>query len=133
MVATQQMDFYESIDAKLITLGCPKDTEGLFKMISQFSVREYFDFIPENMHVYQKFEDACFLLRGKGKKKAGSNQIVEYLRWDIFMRTTDDDFKLKATHSPCLARHLIIRHPSFRHFFNLKDMRKELNEYGKSI
>ena len=90
------------------------------------SIREGFNkFNAENPHVFKSFEEQALKAINNGRTKISSDLIINYIRWNQFLESTDKSFKINNTYSAYLARFFIEKYPQYSHLFNFRKLRNE--------
>ena len=82
-------------------------------------------FNEENPHIYKEFEKQAFIAIDKGLKKMSSKLIINFIRWNEFLRTTDQNFKINDAYQSYYARHFIELHPEYKDYFDFRKLRNE--------
>ena len=55
------------------------------------SIRDGFNkFISKNPHIYKSFEEQAFRAIKKGRTKISSDLIINYIRWEQFIESSDE-------------------------------------------
>lgn len=88
-------------------------------------VSKFVDFHLKNPHVYEAFTKLANQMRQTGKKQYGARTIVEIIRWQIDLKTTDNVFRFNNDFSPLYARLLMAADPNFVDFFELRRMKSK--------
>jgi len=97
-----------------------------YKELNGKSIREGFEnFIKENPHVYLEFEKQVFKAIEKGRKKLSAKLIINWIRWNEVLRTSDDNFRINDAYQSYFARHFIELNPEHSEIFNLRKLRNE--------
>ena len=100
------------------------------KELYGISIRDGFNkFISENPHIYKSFEEQTFRAIKKGRTKISSDLIINYIRWEQFIESSDENFKINNSYSSYIARFFIKKNPQYSNLFNLRKLRNE--EYGQ--
>lgn len=82
---------------------------------------ERFDaFHQANPWVADRLEQMTDQLVANGARKVGIGMLFEVMRWQSYLRTTGDDFKLNNSYRSRYARLLIDRRPEWVHLFELR-------------
>lgn len=81
------------------------------------------DFVAANPHVWDRFVSLTFRLIEKGRDRAGVALIFERMRWDWFIRTVGDEFKLNNNHRAWFARRFHAKFPEHGRFFETRGRR----------
>ena len=90
------------------------------------NVREQFEkFNEDNPKVWQYFERFTLQAIQKGKKKISHWLIVNRIRWEIYIETTGDDFKINNNFIALYARLFVEKHPQHKTIFSLRKMKDE--------
>ena len=98
------------------------------------SIRDGFSkFIAENPHIYKSFEEQTLRAIKKGRTKISSDLIINYIRWEQFIESSDKHFKINNSYSAYIARHFIKQNPQYSDLFNLRKLRNEEDGQYMSI
>jgi len=88
------------------------------------SIQQKFeDFDIAHPEVYTHFQDFANQIRGAGHTKYGAKTIIERIRWEIDLKSSDGEFKINNNFISRYARKLINEDPAFEGFFNLREIR----------
>lgn len=86
-------------------------------------VKERFKkFDRENPHVWEMFKRFAAEALSKGHKRLSSSLIVDRMRWETMMQTTDPQFKLNDNFTPYYARKFLAEFPVYDGFFCLRTL-----------
>lgn len=78
-------------------------------------------FHHDNPAVYQALCDlARQWINSTGRRKIGIGALVERVRWDIAIATSDPDFKINNNHRPFYARLIMAQEPDLADVFDLR-------------
>ena len=79
----------------------------------------------QNPRVYKLFRWYAFQAKRIGGKKCfGAKAIMERVRWEMNVDTTDEHgFKINNNYTSRYVRMLIAEHPEFESFFELRTLR----------
>lgn len=92
------------------------------------SIREAFiDFHRENPHVYREFERQCLLAINNGRNRLSAKLIINYIRWNEFIRTGDKNFKINDILGSYYARLFTSIHPEHESKFEFRKLRNEVS------
>jgi len=81
-------------------------------------------FDRKNPAIYEMFERfAFFLIRDKKKKKIGAKMIMERIRWEKYIETTGDEFKINNNFTAHYVRKFIAKYPHLESYFELRKIR----------
>ncbi len=101
-----------------------------YKDLNGITIREGFEkFHSDNPHVYRAFESQALKAIDRGRKKLSAKLIINWIRWNEFMRTSDQNFRINDAYQSYYAREFIKQHPKHDHVFELRKLRNE--EPGK--
>lgn len=88
--------------------------------------KEQFEaFHAANPQVFKNLEMLAEKLIARGRKKIGIGLLMEVLRWDYYMASSDpnSDYELNNNYRAYYARLLIEKHPEWSHAFELRKQR----------
>ena len=85
---------------------------------------EWLRFHADNPNVYEWLKQSAIQLKANGHKKWGMKSLIEVMRWQVAMQTTDPVFKINNNHAPYYARYLMDMEPSLRGFFNIRETKR---------
>ena len=84
---------------------------------------EWLRFHAENPQVYTWLKQSAMQLKANGHKKWGMKSLIEVLRRQQAMQTTDKMFKINNNHAPYYARYLMDMNPELKGFFNIRQVK----------
>jgi hypothetical protein len=97
-----------------------------YKELNGVSIREGFTkFNGENPHIYEEFEKQALAAIHKGRKKISAKLIINWIRWNEYLRTSDQNFKINDAYQSYYARYFIERHPQYEGLFEFRKLRNE--------
>lgn len=97
-----------------------------YKQLTGFSIRDAFHkFNKENPHVFKAFEEQALSAIKKGRKKISSKLIINWIRWNEFLRTSDQNFKINDAFQSYYARHFVEKYPEYLEYFEFRKLRNE--------
>lgn len=97
-----------------------------YKELNGCSIREGFHkFHEENPHIYQAFEQQALNAINKGRKKISSKLIINWIRWNEFLRSSDQNFRINDAYQSYYSRLFIKNHPHYAHVFEFRKLRNE--------
>ena len=109
-----------------------------FRELNGKSIREAFlDFHNKNPKVYKAFENEAFRAIKAGRTKLSAKLIINYIRWNTFIDSTDDNFKINDGFQSYYGRLFMALNPDHSDKFECRKLRNEedgpymLNEQGK--
>lgn len=85
----------------------------------------FIDFHEDNPEVYELFDQFCRDYISKGKTKISAAMIINRIRWEKEVMTSDDEFKISNNHQPYYARQCVKKNPQYKSFFNFKKVEGE--------
>ena len=83
--------------------------------------REFLIFYRENPKVWDLFVSFCNKALDAGRKKAGGRMIMEVIRWEMYLVTTGDDYKINNNHVAHYVRLWLARNPDHPDFFETRE------------
>lgn len=90
------------------------------------TIRQGFkEFNQDNPHIYTAFEEQALKAIAKGVTKISAKLIINWIRWNEFLRSTDKNFKINDAYQSYYARHFIQMNPQYKDVFNLRKLRNE--------
>ena len=84
--------------------------------------QEWWEFHKGNPKVYQLFKRFAFEAIAAGCQNFGTNAIIERIRWETQVVTSDVDFKINNNHAPYYARLFMHDHPHHDNFFRTRQL-----------
>ena len=97
-----------------------------FKELNGVSIREAFiEFHRKNPKLYLEFEKQAYRAINAGKTKISSKMILNYIRWNVFIETTDKMFRVNDAFTALYARLFISLHPEHEDKFEVRKLRTE--------
>jgi hypothetical protein len=84
---------------------------------------KFAEFHRENPKVYDHLVRLARKAVGAGKRKLGIRMLWEVVRWEIFLETTDPDFKLNDHHHSRYARMIMRLEPDLAGVFEIRELR----------
>lgn len=83
------------------------------------------EFHKENPHVYAAFEEQVLRAIAKERKKVSAKLIINWIRWNEFLQSSDANFKINDAFQSYYARHFVERHPEHADIFDFRKLRNE--------
>jgi len=97
-----------------------------YKELNGCSIREGFNkFHQENPHIFTAFEEQALTAIKKGRKKISSKLIINWIRWNEFLRSSDQNFKINDAFQSYYARHFVEIYPQYIDVFEFRKLRNE--------
>lgn len=88
------------------------------------NIKQSFDrFHQENPAFYQQFCRFALQLLAKGHKRLSSKLIVERIRWETMLQSTDTDYKINNNFTPHFARKFMADFPNHDGVFETRAVR----------
>ena len=85
----------------------------------------FLDYLRENAHVYERFENMAVQKIGLGYKHYSSRAIVHILRHETEVNEGEmSSFKISDHISPYISRLFAVRYPEYKDFFKMKRLSK---------
>lgn len=97
-----------------------------YKRLTGKSIQESFDeFHTNNPIVYEMIEEQVLKAYHSGKKKISIKMIINWIRWNTFLDTTDNNstYRINDAYTSRYARIFIDRNPSLSTFIEIRDLR----------
>lgn len=85
----------------------------------------WWEFHKANPRVYELFKTIAFKAIEKGKKKMSATLVVNVIRWEHFLTTTDQDnggFKINNNFVPYYSRLFMRDFPKYDGIFSLRKL-----------
>ncbi len=83
-------------------------------------VTDFKYFHAKNPEVYDLFKRFAFEAINKGHVRLSSEMIINRIRWETSVVTTDKDYKINNDYKPFYARLFMEEHPTYNNFFNTR-------------
>ena len=97
-----------------------------YKELNGCSIRDGFNkFNKDNPHIFKAFEEQALVAINKGRKKISSKMIINWIRWNEFLRTSDQNFKINDAYQSYYARYFVEKHPQYIDVFEFRKLRNE--------
>ena len=77
-------------------------------------------FHEANPEVYKLFKRFTFEAMNRGHKHLSAEMIINRIRWETKVVTTDKDYKINNDYKPFYSRLFIVEHPQHKDFFRLR-------------
>ena len=90
------------------------------------SIREGFnEFNQANPHIYAAFEIEAIKAIAKGREKISAKLIINWIRWNEYLNSTDKNFKINDAYQAYYARFFCEQHPEHKNIFEFRRLRNE--------
>lgn len=97
-----------------------------FEQLNGVSIPKAFaKFDAENPGVYRAFKEQAFRAIGAGAKKISSKAIINWLRWEVFIKTNDENFKINDAFTAHYARKFVEEFPLHGDKLEIRKLRTE--------
>jgi len=97
-----------------------------YKELNGKSIREGFKiFNQNNPHVFEAFEQQALKAINKGREKISAKLIINWIRWNEFLRTSDQNFKINDAYQSYYARFFVEKYPEHQNRFEFRKLRNE--------
>lgn len=105
-----------------------------YKQLNGITIREGFNkFNTENPHIFEAFEKQALKAINKGRKKISSKLIINWIRWNEFLDTTDKNFKINDAYQSYYARYFVEKYPQYKKVFEFRVLRNEYKEQYMNV
>lgn len=78
------------------------------------------EYLPNNLHVFERFEREAFSVIGKGFKHYSARTILHVLRHHSALRESGGEWKIDNCVSPAFARLFELMHPAHAGLFEMR-------------
>ncbi len=85
--------------------------------------RAFQEFHAANPQVYSTLLRLAREAVSRGKRKLGMKMLWEVARWQIYLETVGDDFKLNNNFTSRYARMMMTCEPDLKDVFNLRELK----------
>lgn len=102
----------------------PMNNQPTLFEIDTEAEKKFKAFDEKNPRVYDELVRLTLQAHEKGRTKIGIKMLIEVVRWNRFIRTTDGDFKINNNYAPRYARKIMSTYPELGDIFNTRDLRK---------
>lgn len=97
-----------------------------YEQLNGHSIRHGFNtFNEENPHIFKVFEEQVLAAITKGRNKISAKLIVNWIRWNCFLESSDKNFKINDAYQSYYARHFVEKHPEHKNVFDFRKLRNE--------
>ena len=97
-----------------------------FRELNGKSIADAFDeFDRQNPRVYEAFKQQVIKAARKKIKRVSSKAIINWLRWEMFLVTNDQNFKINDAFTPYFSRKFIKEYPGSEEMFEFRKLRTE--------
>lgn len=90
------------------------------------SIRSSFEkFHKSNPHVYAAFSKQVFAAIKAGRTKISAKLVINWIRWNEYLETSDSSFKINDAYQSYYARMFVANNPKFENIFTFRKLRNE--------
>jgi hypothetical protein len=82
----------------------------------------FIEYDRQNPHVYARLRELALQAKATGRPKLGIGMLFEVLRWEHYLATAGDEFKLNNNYRSRYARLLMHREPTLVGFFDVREL-----------
>lgn len=99
-----------------------------YRELNGISIREGFvSFHNQNPHVFEEFERQALIAIGKGREKISAKLIINWIRWNEYLRTSDKNFRINDAYQSYYARLFLEKYPQHKDKIEVRKLRNEEN------
>lgn len=98
--------------------------DALFAHTDPRLLRRFAAYHAENPDVYAEFKAFAARIKATGRQKYSAWVIIQAIRWTRDVQTTGDVFKVNNDFIAIYARLLMVQHPEYRGFLELRAMKE---------
>lgn len=96
------------------------------RMARNATIQERFEaWIAANPSFWRAFVRLCLEMRRRGMRRWSSKAAVEVLRYQAYLQTVGDTYKIPNDVTSRLARKAMLEHPELAGFFEVRELRTE--------
>jgi len=97
-----------------------------YKELNGKTIREGFlEFHKANPHIYTAFERQVFQAIARGRTKVSAKLIINWIRWNEYLKSDDLNFKINDAYQAMYARLFCDKNPDHKDIFNMRKLRSE--------
>ncbi len=97
-----------------------------YKQLNGKSIRDGFnEFHNENPHIYIEFEAQALRAIERGREKISAKLIINWIRWNHFLKSSDQNFRINDAYQSYYARLFAEKHPEYADVFEYRKLRNE--------
>jgi hypothetical protein len=105
-----------------------------YKELNGLTIRQGFNkFNKANPHIYQEFEKQALIAINKGRIKISSKLIINWIRWNEFLKSSDKNFRINDAYQSYYARYFVTKHPEYINYFEFRKLRNEVKGEYMSV
>lgn len=88
--------------------------------------RAWAEFHKDNPHVYELVVSLTREARAAGRQRVGMKMVWERARWEFYLKTTDETFKLNNNYTALYAREIMRREADLAGIFETRERKTAL-------
>jgi hypothetical protein len=97
-----------------------------YRELNGHSIRDGFqDFHQKNPHIYMVFEEQALIAISKGRTKISAKLIINWIRWNEFLQSSDKNFKINDAFQAYYSRLFVEKYPEHIAIFEFRKLRNE--------
>jgi len=97
-----------------------------YQQLNKKSIREGFQqFHKENPQIFREFEKVCLIQIASGRKKISSKEVINYIRWNRNVSSSDENFRINDAYQSYYARLFTSIYPQYQDKFEFRKLRNE--------
>jgi len=105
-----------------------------YQQLNGVSIRKGFNqFNEDNPHIFQAFEKEALKAIKKGRKKVSAKLIINWIRWNEYLMSSDKNFRINDAYQSYYARYFIKKYPQHQSVFELRKLRNEEPGYYMKV
>ena len=85
----------------------------------------FMEFHRQNPHIFKAFETQALLAIAKGRTKISAKLIINWIRWHVYLESSDLSFKINDAYQAYYARLFVEVHPEHNEVFEFRKLRNE--------
>ena len=82
-------------------------------------------YLYDNPHIYEAFELQALKALVKGRKKISAKLIINWIRWNEYLESSDKNFRINDAYQAYYARLFVAYNPEHSDAFNFRKLRNE--------
>ena len=86
--------------------------------------QDFWEWHKANPRVWEYFERFSLEVVNKGHQKVSHWLIINRIRWEVYLETTGEDFKISNDFIAYYARLFMHNHPQYLGFFKTKALKR---------
>lgn len=86
--------------------------------------KKFNDFHKNNPKVYSELVSLAKQAKARGRAKIGMRMLYEVVRWNRYLKTTDEDYKMNNDYCAFYARKIVDENPELEGIFELRSLKR---------